>query len=142
MIYKLNILIHAPIINMKNNHDGFTLVDMLIALVLLTIGLLGMAKLTVAIMFGNQVCNKVTMATIAAETKMEDMRRLGYKGIAGTDTTTIEDFNEIYDYPDFQRITVTDVDAPVDGLKTITVTVNWKIRERLKSMVISTMLTK
>ncbi len=127
---------------MKNNHNGFTLVDMLIALILLTIGLLGMAKLTVAIMFGNQVSNKVTMATIVAESKMEDIRRLGYKGIADTDTETTDDFNEIKNYPDFQRITEIDVNAPVDGLKTVTVTVNWKIRERPKSMVISTMLTK
>jgi len=126
----------------KNCHNGFTLVDMLIALVLLTIGLLGLAKLTVAIMFGNQVCNKVTMATIVAQSKVEDMRRLGYKGIVGTDMTTIEGFNTIKNYPDFQRITQTDVDAPVDGLKTITVTVNWKIRERPKSMVISTIFTK
>jgi type IV pilus assembly protein PilV len=127
---------------MKNNHNGFTLVDTLIALILLTVGLLGMAKLTVAIIFGNQVSNMVTKATIVAESKMEDIRRSGYKGIAATDTTTVEDFNEIKSYPDFQRITETDVDAPADGLKTVTVTVNWKIRERPKSMVISTMLAK
>ena len=126
----------------KNCHNGFTLVDMLIALLLLTIGLLGMAKLTVAIIFGNQACNMVTKAVIVAESKMEDIRRLGYKGIADTDTETTDDFNEIKNYPDFQRITKIYADAPVDGLKTVTVKVNWKIRERPKSMVISTMLTK
>ncbi len=124
----------------KNNHNGFTLVDMLIALILLTIGLLGMAKLTVAIIFGNQVCNMVTKATIVAESKMEDIRRLGYKKIAATEN--IDDFDEIQNYPEFQRKTKIDADTPVEGLKTITVTVNWKVRERPKSMVISTMLTK
>ncbi len=126
----------------KNNHNGFTMMDMLIALALLTIGLLGMAKLTVAIIFGNQVSNMVTKATIVAESKMEDIRRSGYKGIASTDTTNTDDFNEINNYPEFQRITKIDADAPVEGIKTITVTVNWKIRKRPKTMVISTMLAK
>ena len=118
------------------------MVDMLIALILLTIGLLGMAKLTVLIIFGNQVSNMVTKATIVAESKMEEIRRLGYKGITAEDTTNTDDFKEINNYPDFQRITEIDVDAPVEGLKTITVTVNWKVRESPKSMIVSTMLTK
>ena len=118
------------------------MVDMLIALVILTIGLLGMAKLTVAIIFGNQAGNMITKATIVAESKMEDIRRSGYKEIASTDTTTIEDFYEIKNYPDFQRITAIYVDTPVEGLKTVTIKVNWRLRKRPKSMAISTMLTK
>ncbi|MDM8540643.1 prepilin-type N-terminal cleavage/methylation domain-containing protein [Desulfococcaceae bacterium HSG9] len=127
---------------MKNCHNGFTLVDMMIALLLLTIGLLGMAKLTVAIIFGNQASNMVTKAAIVAESKMEDIRRSGYKGIAAVDTTNTDDFNEINNFPDFQRITAIYVDTPVEGLKTVTIKVNWRVRKRPKSMVISTMLTK
>lgn len=122
--------------------NGFTLVDMLVALLLLTIGLLGMAKLTIAIMDGNQASNNVTQAAIVAETKMETIRRQGYKGIADEDTTTVEDFNSIPNYPDFQRITYIDADAPVEGIKTVTIAVNWKKREYPKTLVISTMLTK
>ncbi len=62
-----------PIMIMKNN-NGFTLVDMLIALLILTIGLLGMAKLTVAIIFGNQASNMIKKANIVAESKMEVIR--------------------------------------------------------------------
>ncbi len=129
-------------IRIQNNPSGFTMVDMLIALTLLTIGLLGLAKLTVAIIFGNQASHDVTRATIAAESKMETMRREGYHQIAAEDTTTVEDFKTIQAYPDFQRVTAIDVDAPVEGMKTITVTVNWKIRERPKTVVISTMLMR
>ena len=100
---------------------GFTLIEILIALTLLAIGLLGMAGLTVGIMRGNSLSKEVTTATALAQDKMEDIKRLGYNGA----TAQSEGYNSIAGYTHYRRDTVIDVDTPNIGMKTVTVTVYW-----------------
>ena len=107
------------------NSGGFTLIEVLIAIVILSAGLLGMAGLLTGIMQGNSHSSNVTTATTLAEQKMEDIMRLGYGGIASADTTTTEGYNSIGSYPDYKRVTAVDVDNPAAGLKTVTITVYW-----------------
>jgi len=123
----------------KRNDNGFTLVEILIAIVILSIGLLGMASLTVGIINGNKFSNNVTTATTLGQDKMEDIRRLGYSGPPTTETPEIEDYGTISDasgtvlpeYASYKRVTVADIYTagtawPPDGMKVITVTVYWK----------------
>ena len=56
------------------NDPGFTLIEVLIAIVILSIGLLGMASLSVNIIKGNRLSNDLTAATTLAQQKMEDIR--------------------------------------------------------------------
>ena len=117
-----------------NNNNGFTLLEILIAIVLLCIGLLAMASLTVGIMGGNLFSNQLTTATTLAQDKMEDIRRLGYDGMPNSDTLDppdTEDYGDIEDYPEYKRETATDVDYSVAGagLKKITVTVFWDLNQ-------------
>lgn len=100
---------------------GFTLIEILIALTLLAIGLLGMAGLTVGIMRGNSLSKEVTTATALAQDKMEDIKRLGYSGA----TKQTEGYNSIAGYANYKRETEVDVDTPNIGMKTVTVTVYW-----------------
>lgn len=114
---------------------GFTLIEVLIAIVILSVGLLGMAALTVGIINGNKFSNDLTTATTLAQDKMEDIRRLGYSGTPTSDDTTTEDYGAITDYAAYKSVTVTDVYTagtawPPDGMKTITVTVYWKNRDQ------------
>lgn len=104
---------------------GFTIIEVLIAIVILSIALLGMAGLTVGIMTGNDHSKLLTTATTLAQDKMEEVRRSGYSGTPSVDTTTTENYNTMSSYPLFKRITVTAVDSPSAGMKTITVTVYW-----------------
>lgn len=110
----------------KKNDNGFTLIEVLVAIVILSVGLLGMASLTIGIINGNKLSNDLTMATTLAQDRMEDIRRLGYSGTSATTTTTTENYNSITGYEAYKRETETTVNSPVTGMKTITVTVYWK----------------
>ena len=50
----------------QRSHNGFTLIEVLVAIVILSVGLLGMASLTVAIIQGNKFSNDLTTATTLA----------------------------------------------------------------------------
>ena len=104
---------------------GFTLIEVLVAIVILSIGLLGMSALTAGIINGNKFSNRLTMATTCAQEQMENVRRLGYLGMPITDTITTENYNSITRYSQFKRETKTDVAAPTAGMKTITVATYW-----------------
>jgi len=112
---------------MKNSstQKGFTLLEILVALTILSIGLLGMAGLTTTIIHGNSLSNYVTTATTLGQDRMEHFRRLGYSTIPTTDTTTTEDYNSIANYFSYKRVSFIDVDSPSAGMKTVTITVYW-----------------
>ena len=109
----------------EERDNGFTLLEVLIAIVILSVGLLGMAALTVAIIQGNQFSNDLTTATTLAQDRMEDIRRLGYSGTSATTTTVTENYNSSPGYATYKRVTETDVGNPVSGMKMITVTSYW-----------------
>lgn len=95
------------------------------AIVILTIGLLGMASLTVGVIHGNKFSKDLTTATTLAQDKIEEIRNRAQ-----------QDFNEIDDeasmacpnpFENFElEVTVATVDAvPLSDMKRITVTVSW-----------------
>ncbi|NVL90369.1 MAG: prepilin-type N-terminal cleavage/methylation domain-containing protein [Desulfobacterales bacterium] len=103
-----------------HNNKGFTLLEILIAMVILSIGLLGMAVLTGGIMRGNTFSNELTTATTLAQDRMEDIKRAGYSGAS----SLTENYNEISNFPLHKRVTNV-VDGPASGMRTVTVTVYW-----------------
>ena len=107
------------------NNNGFTLIEVLIAMVILSIGLLGTASLITGIIRGNKVSNRISTATTCAQDKMEEIRMLGYSGMPTSDTITTESYNSITNYSLYKRVAFTDVDNPAAGMKTVTVTVFW-----------------
>ena len=58
----------------SRNEKGFTLLEILVALSILSIGLLGMAGLTTSIIHGNTLSKKVTTATTLGQDRMEHFR--------------------------------------------------------------------
>ncbi|MBW2741402.1 MAG: prepilin-type N-terminal cleavage/methylation domain-containing protein, partial [Deltaproteobacteria bacterium] len=91
--------------------DGFTLIEVLIAMVILSIGLLGTAALITGIIRGNQVSNRITTATVLAQDKMEEIKNMQYLNVVA------ESLSIITDYPLYKR------EVAVDPLGTGTQTV-------------------
>jgi prepilin-type N-terminal cleavage/methylation domain-containing protein len=54
--------------------DGFTLVEILVAMVVLAVGLLGMAAMTILVMKGSRGASDLTSATNICQLKMEELK--------------------------------------------------------------------
>ncbi len=126
---------NLPLMTRRRYAKGFTLIEIMVAITLLSIGLLGMAGLTVGITRGNRLSSEVTTATALAQAKMEDIKRVGYSGA----TSSAEDYNAISGYALYKRDTVIDVDTPELGMKTVTITVSWNSDN--SSIAVETILT-
>lgn len=108
------------------NQNGFTLLELFIAIVLLTVGLLGTAALTTGVVRGNLNGKNLTAATAIAQSCFEENRRVGYANagssvsgnncVQGATTVTSGSLT-------FTR-TLT-IDASVSNIKTLTVTISW-----------------
>jgi len=105
------------------NNKGFTLIEILGAITVFSIGLLGMATLTTGIIRGNLSSNNLTTATVLAQDQMEKIIGVGYDGAKDEDGT--EDYNTILGYPLYKRVTEVTPGNPAAGMTKITVTINW-----------------
>jgi len=120
--------------------NGFTLMEVLVAMLILSVGLLGMAALITGIINSNKLSNRISTATVLAQDKMEDIKRIGYSGTPASDTTTTEDYNTITNYALYKRATFTEVANPATGMKKITITVYWEADNH--SVVLNTILAE
>ena len=112
------------------NQRGFTLIELFVAIVLLTIGLLGTAALTTGVVRGNLSSKNMTTATAIAQSCFEENRRVGYAnagivpaGGANSCVTAGGAVSVTSGGVTFTR-TLT-IDATVPNIKTLTVQVNW-----------------
>lgn len=101
---------------------GFTLLEVLVAIVILTIGLLGTAGLTTGVIRGNHYSKNITSATAAAQTQLESIKSSGYANATTTnfpgDTVTMGGMT-------FTRTTTVTNSSPAANMKTVSVTVSW-----------------
>ena len=122
---------------------GFTLVEVLIGLSILTVGILGVATMQISAIRGNHFSDNTTTALILAEQKMEDLLSKNYDdgdlnnvnpaNDNNLDSLTLIDHNERVDENGetnntrgyFRRIWNIDDDNPFNGNKTIRVIVTW-----------------
>ncbi len=107
------------------NNNGFTLIEVLVAMVILSVGLLGTAALITGIISSNKLSNRISTATTCAQDKMEKIRSVGYDDAENESGT--ENYSNILNYLLYKRITdvVAGNPAAGTGIKTVTVTVYW-----------------
>jgi prepilin-type N-terminal cleavage/methylation domain-containing protein len=103
---------------------GFTLIEVVAGLIILAIGLLGIAALQVTSIKGGYFSNNVTQATFFAQDKLEYLRNLSY---SDSNLSSGQHNEGIISGTIFSRIYNVLEDAG-NSMKTITVTVNWTDR--------------
>ncbi|OGL42261.1 MAG: hypothetical protein A3C43_07200 [Candidatus Schekmanbacteria bacterium RIFCSPHIGHO2_02_FULL_38_11] len=103
----------------KKNAGGFTLIEVMVAMIVLAIGLLSFFALNVAIIKSNVFSKAITYATNLAQEKIEQLKNTDYDSIANQTETNIGLNNA------FTRTTTVASGVPQTGMKTITVAVTW-----------------
>lgn len=109
---------------MSRGQGGFTLIEVLITTLLLTIGLLGTLGLTTGVIRGNFFGKNITSGTVIAQTQLEAIQNSGYTNATTTNfpataaTVSMGGVN-------FSRTTTITGNSPAANMKTISVTVTW-----------------
>jgi prepilin-type N-terminal cleavage/methylation domain-containing protein len=108
--------------------NGFTLIEVFIAIFLLTVSLLGTAALTTGVIRGNQASRNLTTATALAESCLEENRRVGYSNAgavpAGGSNNCVSGTATVNSGGVTFTRTLT-IDTSVGNIKTLTVAVSW-----------------
>jgi type IV pilus assembly protein PilV len=101
------------------NVRGFTLLEVMIALVILAVGLLGLASLQVMAIKGNSFGQQMTVASTLAQNQLEQLRRTPAALVNGNDTVT--DQNGIT----YTRNWAVTPNSPQTGASTVLITISW-----------------
>lgn len=119
---------------MRNHQqqNGFTMIEVLISIGLLTIVLLGLCGASVMAMKGNSLSRMSTKATVMAKDEMERLKNTSYSQITSGSDTPEANFT--------RRWTVTN-NSPVTDTKTVAVTVSWTWRGLARSATLNTIVT-
>ena len=102
---------------------GFTLIEVLVTALILTIGLLGTLGLATGIMRGNFFSKNITSATAIAQTQLEAVQNRGY--VNATTTNFPAAATVSMGSVSFSRTTTIIDNSPSTNMKTVSVTVTW-----------------
>lgn len=111
---------------MLGNQRGFTLLEVMVALGVLAVGLLGMFEMANITIEGNSASKMRMTGVMLCQDKIEALRQAGYNPTLVSTTTTTE--AAIPGFPSYQRVTVMQVNTPGMGLQAVTSTVSWNTK--------------
>ena len=103
----------------KPNQCGFTLVEVLVSMFILTTALLGMSSMVISEMRAIAQSRETSAANVLLQDKMEGLKNITLSALtAGNDSSSIGNITYLRQW----------AISTVGNLKTITVTVNWTSR--------------
>jgi type IV pilus assembly protein PilV len=108
----------------RKPEHGFTLSEVLIAIVVLSIGLLGLSAMMIVATNSLAFSKKLTTATTLAQDKLEEIKYTAYTSVVPANHP-LENYNTIPGYAQFKR-EVTISAGPVPDTKTVIVTTSWQ----------------
>ena len=124
----------------RKDNRGFTLVEVLITTILLSVAFLGMSSMTMGSIRGLAFSDNLTRATTLAKQRIEHIEHADYATVISANYP-LEDYGTIAGYEPFQRV-VQITNGPEANMKTVTVTVSWREgSESLKSIFLATIIT-
>lgn len=118
--------------------DGFTLIEMMVAIILIGVGLMGLAALSSTVTRANVQSSALTSASALAQEKIEGFRSMPYASIGAGDSTDVRTLDGI----GYSRRWSVQTDQPAADLKTISVAVSWTSRGKTHTTTLSTIRGK
>ncbi len=124
----MNIKTNKKNINSKKQ-AGFTLIEVMIAFVILAVGLLALLTMQIVSIRANAFSSEMTYASMLAQRKFEELRNTAYDSIPAAGPTPVLD--EVIGDATTKGISYTvlrrvDDNTPATDMKTITLTINWQ----------------
>ena len=118
----------------RHQQHGFTLIEMLIALVVLSIGMLGTSRLTVSTVSVHTATERLAKASALLQDSLERIKKSGYGSTnPGTVTDSYGSMSSYstyggttFNYSTYNRVTSIAANTPATNMKTVTVTVFWQ----------------
>ena len=114
----------SPLTRLRKYNGGFTLTEVLIAIVVLSVGLLGLSAMMIVASGSLAFGKKLTTATTLAQDKIEEIKQTPYTRVIGTNYP-LENYKTIPGYMQFKR-EVTISAGPVNNTKTVLVATSWQ----------------
>ena len=122
--------------NPNSKRNGFSLIEVLIALVMLAVGLLAIGGMQIVSIKGNSFSQKMTQATVLTQDKLEELKKLPF---ADSNLSSGRHDEGVLGGSGFSRSY--DVESVSATLKAVTVSVRWTEKTD-HSVAISTMKAK
>lgn len=120
--------------------SGFTIVEVMIALVVLSIAFLGLNSTLLAVIDTNNFSRRMMTATTLAQDKLEELKNLPYDALAAGESKDPQ--NPLTPTGavggSYTRVWQVTLDAPDPGTKTVAVTVTWRAGRSTRSVGFST----
>lgn len=132
----------------SSRSDGFTLVEILVAVLLLAFVVLSVMALLTAVVHQNELAKERSVATALASERVGRLMSQPFKGsteaqsyklpeetaTTGPPLTFTTDYGAIPGHPEFRRVVTLDYDVPATGMLRIEARVFWKnVRQGEKS---------
>jgi type IV pilus assembly protein PilV len=117
--------------------DGFTLIEIMITLVILSIGLMALSGLQVNAIKGNAFSKRLTTAVSIGQEKLEQIKNTSYANVQSESSTQINKANMNFT----RQVLVTNNTNPANT-KTVKVTVTWTQGSKSYTVPISTLLSQ
>jgi type IV pilus modification protein PilV len=128
--------IKAHLRNTMRKQHGFTLIEVMIAVVILAVGLLALMAMQIVSIKANAFSSEMTYSTMLAQEQLETLKNLPFTDADLTETETSGVPHELSSVSDDKGGSYTvkwDVEDTTADMKTITLTVEWKSRRLGKS---------
>jgi type IV pilus assembly protein PilV len=113
---------------------GFTLVESMLTLVIMSVGLLALAGLQITALRGNDLSRRMTTAVSIAEQSLEQLKNTPYANIQAEAASGITASNLHFT----RQITVTN--GPLANTKSVSVLVSWQDQSKTHTLPLATII--
>lgn len=125
---------------LSKNNNGFTIIELLVAVTILAIGLLALAGLQVTSIKGNNHANTISQATALAQEQVELIRNMPYTAVVYPPVPPNQLVEADINGTIYTRTTLVENNIPMNDLKRVTVTVSWTSRGQNRQVQLRTIV--